>query len=347
MNPTPTMREIAKACGCSQATVSLALRGDRTIPEPTRQRIAEVAHRMGYRSNPLVSALMSLKRQRRPVRHGTVIAYVTSHRPNDPWRSRPFYVAMFEGAVERARELGCEIEEFNLRAPHMTARRLRAMFDIRGILGAIIAPLPNAERRLDLDLSGLAAVGLGLSVAQPTIERVSNDHFQSMKLAVQQCLALGYRRLGFAISQETSKRLEDRWLAGFSAALEVNQVETRLPVLMPKLQRDIPGSLPEWLERGRPDVVILGNAEQEIQERIPVSIGLVSLGVTLPRGPLAGIYQNDRLIGQTAAERVIANLQANRFNAPEEGCLYLIAGHWVEGVSVPGPGHSRPSVDFP
>lgn len=251
---------------------------------------------------------------------------------------------MFEGAVECAHELGCNVEEFNLRAPHMTAKRLRSMLDVRGILGAIVAPLPKDERRFDFDMAGLASVALGFSVSTPTLERVSSDHFQSMKVAVQNCLTRGYRRLGFVISHETSTRLENRWLAGFGTALEENQVEMRIPALMPKLQLDIPGALPEWLERHHPDVVLLGNAEREIQMQVPISVGLVSLGVSSLKSALTGIFQNDRLIGRLATERVIGRLIANDFSVPEESRLYLVAGHWVEGESAPGPGRLRPAA---
>ena len=65
MTPKPIMEDVARAVGYSRATVSLALRGDASIPEKTRQRIAKVAEKLGYRTNPLVSALMSLQRQRR------------------------------------------------------------------------------------------------------------------------------------------------------------------------------------------------------------------------------------------------------------------------------------------
>jgi LacI family transcriptional regulator len=53
-----TIREIAAAAGVSAMTVSLALRGSREVSAATRKRIRALAESMGYRPNPMVSALM-------------------------------------------------------------------------------------------------------------------------------------------------------------------------------------------------------------------------------------------------------------------------------------------------
>jgi len=60
----PRMEEIAVRLKISAATVSRALRNDPRISEPVRQRVRETAAAMGYRPNPLVSALMASRRRR-------------------------------------------------------------------------------------------------------------------------------------------------------------------------------------------------------------------------------------------------------------------------------------------
>src|SRR5688572_28494561 len=148
MKAAPTMKDVARACGYSQASVLLALRGHASIPTQTREEIAAVAKKLGYRTSPLVSALMSLHRRQRPAVGGdAVIAYLTSHPADDPWRTRSFYVRMFAGASERAAEIGCRVEEINLRAPGITPSRGRAILCARGIHAAIVAPLPRGEMR--------------------------------------------------------------------------------------------------------------------------------------------------------------------------------------------------------
>lgn len=57
-----TLKQIALEAGVSVMTVSRALRNQPSSASATRQRIQQIAERLGYRPNPLVSALMSYRR---------------------------------------------------------------------------------------------------------------------------------------------------------------------------------------------------------------------------------------------------------------------------------------------
>ena len=52
-----SMKDIAKKCGVSIATVSKALNGQKDIGEETRKRICAVAEEMGYMANSVARAL--------------------------------------------------------------------------------------------------------------------------------------------------------------------------------------------------------------------------------------------------------------------------------------------------
>jgi DNA-binding LacI/PurR family transcriptional regulator len=56
-----TIRDVARAAGVSTTTVSDALSGNGRLPAATRERVAAVAVRLGYRANP---AARNLRRQR-------------------------------------------------------------------------------------------------------------------------------------------------------------------------------------------------------------------------------------------------------------------------------------------
>ncbi len=344
MKPKPIMEDVARASGYSRAAVSLALRGDASIPEQTRRKIVGVAQKLGYRTNPLVSALMSLQRQRRSMEGAATIAYLTSHPPGESWRARSYYLSMFSGASERLAEIGCRLEEFALRSSGMTPARMLQILRTRSIHAVIVAPLPHGETHVELDFSQLATIGLGMSVHTPVIERVANDHFQSAALAVEQCVARGYRRIGFVLSQESSRRLDHRWLAGFRFAVEQQGLETRVDPLMTELQAELPGALPGWLRRNRPDAVILGNAELELQAGLPLDVGMASLGVDRRDGRLSGVHQNYSLLGRVAAEHALAKLHTNNFGPLAEAHLHLVAGTWAEGETLPGPRRRRPDM---
>lgn len=344
---SPTMQEVADVIGCSRATVSMALRGDRTIPETTRQRVKEAADRLGYRTNPMISSLMSLHRRRRPSAGlRTKIAYLNPSPQGHVSRLFDSYKEMLEGARQRALEVDCELEEFNLVAPGMNARRMRSILRARGIHGVIVGPLPDAGTTLDFDFTGLAAVGLGMSLADPLIERVANDHFQSAALAVRECAALGYRRIGFIVNQDTSARLGHRWLGGYRAEIEQHATLAKLKPLTPQTARQTAASIPAWLKDERPDVVIVGTEESRIWAAVPIDVGLVVMAADTAKTPVTGIHQDFPLIGRNVAERVITLLHTNNFDPIDQPVLHLVGGVWVPGTTAPGPGKLR-SPAFP
>lgn len=96
------MQDVANAAGVARSTVSLALRNDRSIPPATRSRIFAAAEKLGYKTNPLVSALMAPLHARRNQQRHTVLAYVTTDREFAPWRSYRMYIEMHDGALRRA-----------------------------------------------------------------------------------------------------------------------------------------------------------------------------------------------------------------------------------------------------
>ena len=338
----PTMKDVAMAAGVSRSTVSLALRNSRSIPPATRQKVFAVAGQLGYKANPLVSALMSSLHARRVSQKHTVLAYVTTDPEFAPWRSFAMFIEMREGADQRALDLGYRLEEFALRAPGMTPQRYVQMLKARGILGLLVAPLPHQERTIELDFSDFAVVGIDMSVSSPPIERVSNDHYQSARLAVQECRNLGYRRIGFVFSQELSERLEHRWLAACLLAREQAPPAQRVePLICPGPGNIIP-SLPAWYKRQKPDVVIMAELDPHGHYPLPARVGMVSLSLEEHAlGRLAGIFQDNRRIGEVAVEHLVARLERCEFGTDDRGRLHLVSGRWQPGLSAPGRGRNR------
>ncbi|MBI2497319.1 MAG: LacI family DNA-binding transcriptional regulator [Opitutae bacterium] len=336
--PPPTMKDVAIAAGVARSTVSLALRNDRSIPATTRGRIYAAAEKLGYKTNPLISALMASIHARRVSRKHTVLAYVTTDPQFAPWRSFRIFIEMQEGAKQRAAELGYQLEEFPLRAPGMTPRRYVQMLRARGILGLLVAPLPHGERTIELDFKDFAVVGIDMSVASPLIERVSNDHFQSALLAVQKCRELGYRRIGFVMSRHVSERLESRWLAGCMLAESSIPPRQRVRTLMPETTDDIVGALPGWYARENPDVIVMSELNPRGHYHIPPKVGMVSLSLEEPIGTITGIFQDNRRMGAIAIEHLVARLERCEFGPEVRARLHLLAGQWVPGRTAPGPG---------
>ncbi len=101
----PTMTDVALAAGVPPDTVSRALRNDPRIRESVRQQIRSAAERLGYRPNPLLAALGTLRRQRASNPYQTPLAYVMRANMSTPH---------WEGAQQAAASRGFKMERFIL-----------------------------------------------------------------------------------------------------------------------------------------------------------------------------------------------------------------------------------------
>ena len=59
--PRITMKDVALKIGVHTTTVSLALRNSPQLPLATRERIQTVARKMGYRQDPMLTALVAYR----------------------------------------------------------------------------------------------------------------------------------------------------------------------------------------------------------------------------------------------------------------------------------------------
>ncbi|MCX6950980.1 MAG: LacI family DNA-binding transcriptional regulator [Verrucomicrobia bacterium] len=336
------MREVAALAGCSRSAVSLALAGHPSIPPATRDRVRSAARRLGYRKNPLVAALMSVRRTRatEATTHAS-LAFLTSHVAPDSWRQAATHVRFHAAAVTRARELGFSLDEFSLGDPALRPERVAATLQARGVHGLLIAPLPGEQTTLQFDLSEFAVVGLGTSVQSPLIDRVADDHFHGAQLAFQQCLALGYRRIGLTLAANVSRRLENRWWSGFLVAQQQMPVRARFPALMPETREEIPPRLNAWIARHRLDAVIFSIRHEATLAGAPAAVGLVSLSVHDGSGQVAGVRQNERRIGEDAIDLLIGKLHRWETGPSSPPRLHLVRSEWSPGLSAPGAGQKR------
>jgi LacI family transcriptional regulator len=174
-----------------------------------------------------------------------------------------------------------------------------------------------------------------MSVTHPVIERVANDHFQSAVLAVQRCRDLGYRQPGLVLSQETSHRLDHRWLAGYRHAMAYYFPKIPPRMLMTELTAELAQAVSGWERKQKPDVVIYGNSEPALVRAIRAH--RVNLAVENADDGCSGIFQNYEMLGAVAVEHALARLQTNRFGPIACAQLHLVEGIWIAGNTAPGP----------
>jgi len=334
-----TLEDVARSAGVHRTTVSLSLRNHPRIPAETRDRVKAIAQQLGYRMNPLVSALMQSRRTGKPVKHAA-LAYVTNYPTRWGWRpehhDRPDF---FPGAVERARDFGYKLEHFWLAEPGMTSRRFCDMLSARSINGLIIGRLPPGQHSLALEWDRFSCVALGMTLRSPVLHRVTENHYDTVWQAMARCRERGYRRVGFLFSDDNdSPRVGDRWLGAYLRQQMEFPARDRLPVC-PKNPTDEAG-FRAWFRRYKPDALLVNNPRVLID-------WLTNLGLSVPRdvGVVAlehrrelectGIDYDPAKIGALAVEMLIGLMHRNETGIPSDPHEVLLNGEWRENCMLP------------
>ena len=332
-----TMRDVAVRAKVSVATVSKSLRGAASIPPQTRAAIRKIAEEMGYRTHPFVSALMQSRRQRTAPSHPPPLAFITAYATADAWKKMPtpFLPMVFAGAKQRAEERGYPLSHFWLHQDNMSNRRLSEVLHTRGVRGILLPPLPGPEMEIDLVWPHFSVVSVGAPLTRPIFHCMSNDHYQSMQLAMQACWRCGCRRPGFAADHWVNQRIDRRWEASFAQAREQHAFERDVSTLLyEQWDADV---VAQWIKREKPDVVFSVFSEAQLGQlkerglRIPRDVGIVSLSVHATDSPLSGIRQHAKLMGSVAVDQLISLVERNETGIPEHPITLTMKGTWNAG----------------
>ena len=337
---THTMCDIARMAGVSVATVSKSLSNKSDVSKTTRAHVLRVCKEAGYRPNPLISALMQVRRRNlNPTQHIT-LAFVTAFPTPDEWRQHPspIFRQMYAGALARAAERNYKLEHYWLHQDGMNNQRFGKMLYTRGIPGLLLAPIPSTRITVDLSWSSFSVMVLGLTPSTKQFHRVTTDYYQGMLLALEKCAQLGYRRPGFAVRLETTERLEHRWEAAYLLARSQNGMVKNPPAPL-VVSEWTSETVLDWIKREKPDVIIgpvLGKLEAIIRESghsIPDDIGMVGLLVPNENDRLSGIIQDGELIGEVAADQLIHQIEHNEKGIPGHPITHTMPGHWNPGTT--------------
>lgn len=339
-----TMRQLAATAGVSHVTVSRALRNDPSISRATTRRIQALARRLGYRPNPLVSALMTQLRASRPHPHQATIAYLNTWWPRSAWNSCDTKTSQFAGARERASELGYRLENFWLHEPGMTGRRLAQMFRARGIQGILIGPIENQARPLSFPWKDFTLAAIAYSLHEPDLHRACHAHFRGMYRCMDELIGRGFRRIGYVSSLDFEHRVNSLWGAAYYLQQHRLEPADRLEPLLFRNEAE-PAGLKAWLEAARPDAIV--NALPGVYELLaglgaPIPGGLAFVHLDLPTklrsAGVSGIDQLSQRVGAVAVELVTSQLYTNVSGLPEHPTTQLIEGAWIEGRTIGSPG---------
>lgn len=333
------MQQIADAAGVSKSAVSLALRNDPRISESTRKHVQKTADKLGYRRNPVVDSLMTQLRAGRQPSFQSNLGLINCSPLRDLSQNHTFR-RLREGVLRRAEQLGYGVEEFWLQQPEMRPERLRQIVETRGIRGLVLVAALNPRTIGDGYMKfwyNFACSVIGVTHLKDNLDCASNDQYLTARNAGLKVIELGYRRPMLVVPLADDALLEDKFSAGFYSAMRSLPVKDRL-TLVP-FDLNAPSKATARIHKLKPDVVITNKVEfydALVAEgvRIPEDLGLVHLDWHDGISHLAGMRQNNRVVGSAGVDLVVGQLQKNEHGAQEFPKVVQIESVWIDGPTV-------------
>lgn len=335
--PRPTtQKDLAEALGLTQATISMALRGDPKIPESRRREVLDLAARLGYHASPAASVMAKLRHSREVEQRVGAIAWLNFWPEPEKLRAKDEFDRYFQGAREAADKFGYHLYEFTSKEAKRP-QRLEAILDARGITGILLPPHRDAPGLDQFNWNRFSIIKFGHSLPYPKGHAVSSNQLYNAMLALREIRKRGYRRVGFV------NAAIDYWLfdAGFEKAQKEIPREDRIPVLdlSPEETPDQIPLLAKWIDEYKPDAIFssLANITEMLNRlgyRVPGDIAVAVTSILDGKAD-AGIDQNPIEIGRIAVLSLLSLLHDNDRGEPELDREALVKGKWIDGSSLP------------
>ena len=328
-----SMKDIARACGVSVATVSKALNGQPDIGEETRARVSQMAQKMGYMTN---SAARALKTNRT---YHIGVLFVDERRSG---LGHEYFATMLESFKVEAESHGYDITFINHNVGGKPTSYLQHC-RYRGVDGVAIACVDFTDPRV----RELAESDLPLVTVDHMFNNrlaVVSDNVQGVEALVRYAYEKGHRKIAFLHGEKTS--VTQNRLVGFYRACEelglvipeeyVRESAFHNPDRCAQDTLDLM-NLPE-----RPTCILFPddysyvggmNALRQMGIRVPEDVSVMGYdGIHLARViGLTTYWQDTREIGRIAAERLISLIEHPKTTLADR---IMVSGRLLEGNTV-------------
>lgn len=344
-SPTPaprvTVRQLAERLKISHTTVSRALHDDPRITSTVREKVKEMARQMGYRPDPMLSALASyrLDKARGPIQ--AELAWINCWPQPENFRKFKEFDLYWRGATKEAERAGYRIEAFNCPAEFSPAR-LAQILRARNIRGLLLMPAwaGGSPDWGDFPWNEFSIVRFGYSLKAPAAHVVASDQLLDGMLAFENIWARGYRRIGMVMHQTAGTRV-----VRFSAGFLYGQLKVDPGLRLTPFPRGETYSAEEqsrfndWLKKHKPDAILTDTRDlRQMLERagyqVPRDIGLAALSI-LDGCADAGIDQHSEEVGAAGIQLLTSLIGHHQTGIPAIPREVLVAGRWVDGTSLP------------
>ena len=331
-----SMKDIARRCNVSVATVSKALNGYSDIGKAKREEIQEAAKEMGYFPNSSARALKTNRTYDLGILFSDNLNSGLTH---------DYFAAILDSFKVTAEEKGYDITFTSM---GMVANRRMSYYEhcrYRGLDGVVIANIDyTTPEVMELVRSSLPVVTVDFTF-DGRIAIVS-DNVRGMRELVDHVCSKGHRKIAY-IHGDDNAVTRDR-VSSFQRALDRHGIRVPDQYLIPCRYRDIKGTeqateqilklpdLPTCIFFPDDYSTVGGlSALRKAGLRIPDDISIVGYdGIPMAAAmdpSLTTMRQDTRTVGRRAAEELISLIENPRTTQVRK---YLVGGELVEGSSV-------------
>ncbi len=218
---------------------------------------------MGYRPNPLVAALMTQLRSKKPCGTETIALLNLSGKSMSKKRSGDdlFYEQLFAGIRIASEALGISVDEI-MATPETAERTASRILTARGIHGILLfpsgyAPAPDSA----LDLSRFTVVQIGFSGKIP-FHRVVSDYAHDIDLALKKAREAGIKKLGFAVSSMRDRSTDYSWSSRFLLDTAQHLRSAHIPFVKKFGSEYTSSEFLAWFERHKPEAILVAGISE-------------------------------------------------------------------------------------
>jgi LacI family transcriptional regulator len=342
-NPSPNLRNIAEKAGVHYGTVSRALRHDPSIPAATQKRIARIARQMGYKPNPLVSALMTQVHASRKVSYvGNIAFFFDSKR----LMKEQFHLSEgYKILCRRSQELGFNLEIFFMDDYANQGAKLFKTLKNRGIHGIITQLFFPCRQLFEFNWDQFACATLGENHSSEFVDDAQSLHlpdwiptvrsniFSNMNLIFHKLKALGYQRPGLALRPFINELTENANSAPFRYLTQEHRLK---PAQNIYIGDETDPAFLSWIEKSKFDILI-SHEETYFQTARSKEPTLDFINYDWKGGTESGIDPHRERMAAKVVDIVVAQLHRNERGEPPVPYNVLIDGTWQGGNTTRNP----------
>ena len=310
-NSAPTIYDVARAAGVAPSTVSRALARPGRVKADTAARIRKVAEELGYRVNPIASALVTQRTK--------IVAVMVSDIAN------PFYSELIRGAESAATEAGYVIVLADARESGTFERQA-----LERIIPAAEGIVIGSSRMPDSALRMIAKQRpmVVLNREMPDIPSVVSDNPRGACLALEHLAELGHRDVTYVAGPDASWTEGVRWRSLCDHAGRLGMTSHRLGPYPPTFEGGLAAgreflSCPTSAIVAYNDLMAIGviAALRAAEVTVPDDVSVVGFDDIMPARlatpALTTVAAPIRHMGATGVRNLLAVLNGARHRNPE------------------------------